>query len=215
MKRLPVYEPMTVFTDILIFIVGVWFAREIDLWFHVRLLDVHWHFSKYFYMIAFTALAGAIYHSIFPEYEIVRDFIWKLTMLGMGFSIYTMLMGTLYYILPFETVQTVKWGVTAIIFAFTIWIYFDSDFMNAIKLYLPSALFVIAVMLYGWLGKGDTGALWIMCGFLITLGGAYFVVIKFGFHQHFNHNDIFHVIQIVGMYIIYRGVMMITNYGYK
>ncbi|MCP4931246.1 MAG: hypothetical protein GY912_04625, partial [Candidatus Marinimicrobia bacterium] len=96
-----------------------------------------------------------------------------------------------------------------------IWIYFDSDFMNAIKLYLPSALFVIAVMLYGWLGKGDTGALWIMYGFLITLGGAYFVVIKFGFHQHFNHNDIFHVIQIVGMYIIYRGVMMITNYGYK
>jgi positive regulator of sigma E activity len=55
--------------------------------------------------------------------------------------------------------------------------------MNAIKLYLPSALFIIAVMLYGWLSKGDTGALWIMCGFLITLGGAFFVVTKFSKQQ--------------------------------
>jgi hypothetical protein len=215
MKRFPIYEPMTVFTDILILVVGVWFSREIDMWYHVRLMEVHWHFGKYFYMVALTALAGAVYHTIFPEHEVVRDFIWKLTMLGVGFSVYTMLMGTLYYILPFDTVQMLKLGVTAIIFAFTIWIYFDSDFMNAIKLYLPSALFIIAVMLYGWLSKGDTGALWIMCGFLITLGGAFFVVTKFGFHQHFNHNDIFHIIQIVGMVFIYRGTMLITNYGYK
>ena len=215
MKRFPIYEPMTVFTDILILIVGVWFAREIDMWYHVRLMEVHWHFGKYFYILAFTGLAGAVYHTILPEHEIVRDFIWKLTMLGMGFSVYTMLMGTLYYILPFDTGQMLKLGVTAIIFGFTIWIYFDSDFMNAIKLYLPSALFIIAVMLYGWLGKGDTGALWIMCGFLITLCGAFFLVTKFGFHQHFNHNDIFHIIQIIGMVFIYRGTMLITNYGYK
>ncbi|SVD23861.1 uncharacterized protein METZ01_LOCUS376715, partial [marine metagenome] len=38
MKRFPIYEPMTVFTDILILVVGVWFAREIDMWYHVRLM---------------------------------------------------------------------------------------------------------------------------------------------------------------------------------
>ena len=70
-------------------------------------------------------------------------------------------------------------------------------------------------MLYGWFGKGDQGALWIMAGFVVTLGGASFTVTKFGFHKHFNHNDIFHVIQIAGMYLIYRGSMLITNYGFK
>ncbi len=215
MTRFPIYEPMTVFTDILILLCGIWFAREIQMWFNVRLMEVHWHFAKYFYMVAFTAFAGAVFHAIHPEHETVRDFIWKLTMLGMGFSVFAMLMGTLYYLLPFDTVQLVKWGVTAIIFIFTIWIYFDHNLMNAVKLYVPSGLFVIGVMAYGWLGKEDPGAPWVFSGFLITLAGASFTVTKYGFHKHFNHNDIFHVIQIAGMYLIYRGTMMITNYGGK
>ncbi|MDP6340095.1 MAG: hypothetical protein QF842_07255 [Candidatus Marinimicrobia bacterium] len=215
MNRIPLYEPMTVFTDLLIVLCGLWFAREIQLWFNVRLMEVHWHFAKYFYMLALTAFFGAVYHAIYPEHETIRDFIWKLTMLGMGFSIFAMLLGTLYYFLPFDTVQIVKWGITAIIFIFTIWIYFNHDLINAVRLYIPSALFVMGVMLYGWFGKGDQGALWIMAGFVVTLGGASFTVTKFGFHKHFNHNDIFHVIQIAGMYLIYRGSMLITNYGFK
>ncbi|MBN4081001.1 hypothetical protein JYT44_01415 [Caldithrix abyssi] len=206
---------MTVFTDILIMIAGLWFAREIQMWFNVRLMEVHWHFAKYFYMIAFTALASALFYIIYPEYETIRDFLWKLTMLGVGFSVFTMLLGTLYYFLPFDTVQYLKWGITVIVFAFTIWIYFDHDIINAVKLYIPSALFVMGVMIYGWLSKGDQGALWILGGFLVTIGGASFTVTKFGSHIHFNYNDIFHVTQIVGMYLIYRGAMMITNYGTK
>ena len=215
MQRFPIYEPMTVFTDILIMIFGLWFAREIQMWFNVRLMEVHWHYANYFYIVAFTAFTGALYHAIYPEHEIIRDFIWKLTMLGMGFTVLTMLLGTLYYFLPFDTVQWVKWLIVVIIFAFTIWINFNPDLMNAVKLYLPSALFVIGVMTYGWLWKGDHGAMWVLLGFMVTIGGASFTITKLGFHKHFNHNDIFHVIQISGMYFIYRGIMMITNYGYK
>ena len=107
MQRFPIYEPMTVFTDILIMIFGLWFAREIQMWFNVRLMEVHWHYANYFYIVAFTAFIGALYHAIYPEHEIIRDFIWKLTMLGMGFTVLTMLLGTLYYFLPFDTVQWV------------------------------------------------------------------------------------------------------------
>ena len=70
-------------------------------------------------------------------------------------------------------------------------------------------------MAYGWLGKGDIGAAWVLSGLLVTLFGASFTVTKIGFHQHFNHNDIFHIIQIVGMYLIYRGTMLLSNYGMK
>ena len=215
MTRFPIYEPMTVFTDLLIMIFGIWFAREIQMWFNVRLMEVHWHFANYFYLIAFTAFFGAIYHTIYPENETIRDFVWKLTMLGIGFSVFAMLMGTLYYFLPFDSVQYGKWGITAVIFLFTIWIYFDHDLMNAIKLYIPSVIFVMGVMLYGWLGKGGNGALWIFVGFFVTLLGSSFTVTKYGFHKHFNSNDIFHIIQIGGMYLIYRGTMFITNFSGK
>jgi len=215
MDRFPLYEPMTVLTDLFIVIFGFWFAREIQMWFTVRLMEVHFHFANYFYFIAFTALTGAIFHSIYPEYETIRNFLWKLVMVGMTISIFSMLMGTLYYFMPYDLVQIAKWGLVAIIFPIAIWFYIDNELLNAVKLYVPSVIFVIGVMIFGWQFKGDIGASWIIVGFLVTLGGASFVLTKVGLHKHFNHNDIFHVIQIVGMYLIYRGTMLITNYGIK
>ncbi len=177
MDRFPIYEPMTVFTDILITIFGIWFGRIIYMWFTGRFMEVHFHFANYFFLVAFTASIGALFHVFYPEYETIRDFLWKLTMLGMIFSVFAMLMGTVYYLLPFETVQWVKWIIVATMVPFIVWFYVDHDLMNAVKLYIP--------------------------------------VTKIGFHQHFNHNDIFHIIQIAGMYLIYRGTILLSNYGMK
>ncbi len=215
MDRFPVYEPMTVFTDILITIFGIWFGRIIYMWFTVRLMEVHFHFGNYFFLVAFTAFTGALFHAFYPEYETIRDFLWKLTMLGMVLSVFAMLMGTAYYVLPFETVQWVKWVILASMIPFIVWFYVDHDLMNAVKLYIPSTILVMVIMAYGWLGKGDIANAWILGGLLVTLCGASFTVTKIGFHQHFNHNDIFHIIQIVGMYLIYRGSMLLSNYGMK
>jgi len=185
------------------------------MWFTVRLMEVHFHFANYFFLVAFTASIGALFHVFYPEYETIRDFLWKLTMLVMIFSVFAMLMGTVYYLLPFETVQWVKWIILATMVPFIVWFYVDHDLINAVKLYIPSTILVIMVMAYGWLGKGDIGAAWVLSGLLVTLFGASFTVTKIGFHQHFNHNDIFHIIQIVGMYLIYRGTMLLSNYGMK
>jgi len=35
----------------------------------------------------------------------------------------------------------------------------------------------------------------------------------FSLHQHFNHNDLFHVFQMVGMIVMYRGSQLILDYG--
>ena len=99
-------------------------------------------------------------------------------MVGMTISIFSMLMGTLYYFMPYDLVQIAKWGLVAIIFPITIWFYIDNELLNAVKLYVPSVIFVIGVMIFGWQVKGDVGASWIIVGFLVTLGGASFVVTK-------------------------------------
>ena len=31
--------------------------------------------------------------------------------------------------------------------------------------------------------------------------------------EHFNHNDIYHIIQMAGMYYIYKGVLQIKDFG--
>ena len=213
--RLPFYEPMTVFTDLLIVFFSIWFGRIVQMWFTVKLMEVHFHFSNYFFFIALTASFGAIFHSLNPAYDSIRNVLWKITMLSMAVSIFTLILGTLYYWLPFDKVQWVKWIIFVLIVPIILWFYVDTQLMNAVKLYIPSALFVVIIMAYGWLGKGDEGAALLMAGLLVNLFGASFLVTKIGFHQHFNHNDIFHIIQIGGLVLMYRGVMLITNHGMK
>jgi len=55
------------------------------------------------------------------------------------------------------------------------------------------------------LSLGYTGALQIVIGLLVNLSAAGVQVSGLTLHKHFNHNDLFHVIQVLGMILIYRG----------
>lgn len=49
------------------------------------------------------------------------------------------------------------------------------------------------------------GRLWLVRGFGLTAIGLVVLVAKVSFHEHFNHNDLYHVIQWGGLYGVYRG----------
>jgi len=70
-----------------------------------------------------------------------------------------------------------------------------------------SAAFMIAGALVSSLGRGDLESVkWIRRGLIVSAAG--FAVQKVGWdiHQHFNHNDLYHVIQIAGFWCLYEGV---------
>lgn len=50
-----------------------------------------------------------------------------------------------------------------------------------------------------------SGRRWLVVGFGATAVGLTLLVQKVSFHQHFNHNDLYHVVQMVGLYGVYRG----------
>jgi hypothetical protein len=50
-----------------------------------------------------------------------------------------------------------------------------------------------------------SGRRWLIVGFGVTAVGLTLLVQKVSFHQHFNHNDLYHVVQMVGLYGVYRG----------
>lgn len=50
-----------------------------------------------------------------------------------------------------------------------------------------------------------TGRRWLAIGYGITIVGVMLLVTKVSFHQHFNHNDLYHVVQMGGLYGVYRG----------
>lgn len=50
-----------------------------------------------------------------------------------------------------------------------------------------------------------SGRRWLLVGFGTTVGGLALLIQKVSFHQHFNQNDLYHVVQMGGLYGVYRG----------
>jgi len=68
-----------------------------------------------------------------------------------------------------------------------------------------SAAFMIAAATASSIRNGGPHAWWIWCGLLVSAAG--FAVQKSGWDidVNFNHNDIYHVIQIAGFWCLYEG----------
>jgi len=50
-----------------------------------------------------------------------------------------------------------------------------------------------------------SGRRWLVVGFGATAVGLALLMQKVSFHPHFNHNDLYHVVQMAGLYGVYRG----------
>ena len=60
---------------------------------------------------------------------------------------------------------------------------------------------VIVAALYLWRFNG-----WMLAGVAVSVMGALVQASGFALHAHFNHNDLYHVIQIGAMFLFYRGL---------
>ena len=54
-----------------------------------------------------------------------------------------------------------------------------------------------------------TGVGWLKKGIVVSAVGILLMVSKVSPHQHFNQNDLYHVVQMVGLYCFYRGAALL------
>jgi hypothetical protein len=50
-------------------------------------------------------------------------------------------------------------------------------------------------------------------GILVSFVASLIQQSGFALHQHFNHNDIFHVIQLLALWLLYRGGRLLDDGG--
>jgi hypothetical protein len=74
-----------------------------------------------------------------------------------------------------------------------------------------STAFMIGGVMASSIHKKHPSRRWLYRGFFVTLAG--FVVQLTGFRRgvDFNHNDVFHVIQIIGFYLFFRGAGLLED----
>ncbi len=52
-----------------------------------------------------------------------------------------------------------------------------------------------------------TGISWLAMGILVSAVGVMFMILELSLHEHFNQNDLYHLIQVVGLFSFYEGVV--------
>ena len=207
------YEPMTVITDLMIAALAFYFAKQLSNQLEVTLSNTQWHWCRAFIMLGVGAFLGAVSHGWGPYMpEFYKDWLWKMTTYSIGFVSFFIIMGTLYTLLPYKTVQLVRYIPVILLSIYLFQITKDPQFINVIKFYAPSMVFTLVAMLILYFSKGMEGSGSIIVGILISFVAAGVQMSGFSLHKHFNYNDIYHVIQMFGLYYMFKGAQVLKDY---
>jgi hypothetical protein len=106
--------------------------------------------------------------------------------------------GTGILIKPLIALSLVKFAVYAG------WIAFHDDFL-AVVIDSGSALLLVATL---HAIRGGPPWRWMISAVAVSVVAAGVQAMKLAPHPHFNHNDLYHVIQIAAMWLFYRGVRL-------
>lgn len=203
-------EPMTMLTDFMItgyVILPIWKLWNTPPgagWSNVKPAKTRWAWA--FVMIGLGAFFGGVAHGfknlLSPEQIHLA---WKLSNFTIGLTSFFLLLALaeMYFSLKWRRVFIAIASVKLI--AYLVVMSQKNEFLFVIMDYLPVLLIVLGVSLYQWLQQNDPAAPLFAVGVLISLAAAAVQMSGFALHQHMNHNDIFHLIQIVGLHMFYRG----------
>ena len=197
-----IQEPMTLATDYMLAGLGVAFG--------VHLLRKGsragrlWAYA--FFAMAAGALFGGTAHGFVDWLDAGRHAaVWKATTYSIGLASFFLLAATAAGVLPCKLSRMLMIAAAVKLAIYLWWMGSHDEFKYVIYDYGPSMLVVLAAHLRAWRAIGVKWARWIVAGVVVSFAGAGVQMSGFALHQHFNHNDLYHVVQMVGLWLFWRG----------
>jgi hypothetical protein len=188
---------MTLITDYLLGGVTAWLAV-------LLLRSSETQKSRKFWALAFAALAvgaflGGTWHGFVQD-----PLLWKATVLAVGLASFGMVAGSSMATLSGAARNLVLALALAKLIVYSGWMFKRDEFIFVV-IDTGIAFGVVAVLhLWRWNG-------YLLGGVAVSVVAALVQASGFSLHQHFNHNDLYHVIQIAAMALLYRGARQLRD----
>ncbi len=201
-----IHEPATVLTDCLLGVLGCWFALRLRRSPAGKSGAGIW-WSRALALMAASAFAGGTYHGFAPEVPpAVETWWWRMVLwliCGLGLA---MGMSLLHEFWPDRGRQ--PWtGLLALKFALAaVVVFFVPVFAVAMADYGLAMLAWAAAALVS--RRAWSGAM--LAGVALSAMAGAVQRMEWGVSVHFNHNDVFHVIQALALVAFHRGGMKLT-----
>ncbi len=197
-------EPMTLATDYALAAANAYFGLRL----RSPTSRARRYWAAGFIALAVSAFLGGTVHgfaaTLQPKSLVV---LWQITELAIGAGAWLLLLGIAHaalqpgarrWLVAFATAQLMLYA------AFAAWI---DDYVLQIADTGAAMLIILAISLAG-LRAGEPWARWLAAGIAVSALAAGVQAAGLAPHRNFNHNDLYHVIQIFGMYLFYRGGLL-------
>ena len=139
--------------------------------------------------------------------ERVAAVLWRLTLLAIGFAAYAASVATARAQLPGQLQGLVTWAARVKLAIYAIAAISSGAFSVAIVDYSLSFGFVLAAHCWTWARTRDKAALTVISGVVVSFLAAAIQAVGIAPHEYFNHNDLYHVVQMLGTGLLYRGAL--------
>jgi hypothetical protein len=190
-----IHEPMTLATDYLLALACGCFSL---LLFRMRSAATGW-WCLAFAAVAIAALVGGTYHG-FPGLH--PTLLWKITLVAAGAASCAMVVatGVATRIAP----KFFFWFSVLKLAVYLGWIASHDAFL-AVVIDSGSALLIVATL---HAIRGGAPWRWMISGVAVAVAAGGVQAMHLAPHPHFNHNDLYHVMQIAAMWLFYRGARL-------
>lgn len=164
-----------------------------------------------FISIGTAALSGAIYHGFKPYLPLpIFNGMRILVLFCLSTTAYMISISLLRFSLTPEhkRYKLIKGFLGLKLIIFFMIAVLKTQFLVGVVDY--GSTFIVAAAIYGAKWKHPASSI-LFQGVMVSLGAAAIQTLKIAPHPSFNHNDLYHVVQMYGLYLFYKGSPKLTD----
>lgn len=161
--------------------------------------------------LAFGAFTGGSYHGFRGALPPAAVWIvWKVTVVAIGVGAAAMIAGSAAATAGPRLLRALRWIALSSFAIYALWMLFHNAYIFVVG-YTALAMALIAA-LHAWaLGRGDLASRWMLSGVAVSALAAAAQASGFDPHPRFNHNDLYHAIQVGAMLLFYAGATRLRD----
>jgi hypothetical protein len=161
---------------------------------------------------AASALLGGTHHGFAAVMSpAVYALSWKATVLAVGVFSFAIVVGSALATTRGAARTVVIALAAAQLAAYTAWISVDDQYRYVV---LDTAIAMSALLaLHGWSAafRGDAASRWVLAGIAVSAAAAAVQFFQVAPHEYFNHNDLYHLIQLAAMVLLFKGGKLLRD----
>lgn len=199
-------EPMTLATDYLLTVSVSWWGWRLFSASQLSRLRAQRYFALALMAAALAAFFGGTVHGFVTILPLrVHDTLWIMALLSIGLSDLAFLCAAATALLSATPARWFCFGALIKVIVYGLWIVEYPLFRYAIYDYLPSLLVTLFLFLVFGFRRQPNAFSWLVTGLLLTFIAAAIQRSGWAIHPQLNHNDLYHLVQIVAFWFMQRG----------